>query len=140
MDRERISRGKREDNGEWVEGYYVKIDKTPYILTGKIEMHNHLNNYDLPCVSLEKYKVIPETVGDYVGLPDINGKRIFTEDIVRVTIKGKHTVCTVNYADTVAQFQLWQINTIPHTAMALNLGNYEEEIIGNIHDNPELLI
>ena len=50
-----------------------------------------------------------------------------------------NTLCEVRYADNVAQFQLWQFTTLPRTATVLNLGNYEEKVIGNIFDNPELL-
>lgn len=85
------------------------------------------------------YLVIPETVGQYTGLPDENGKKIFEGDILRVTINENTTICKVTFADNVAQFQLWQPITLPKTPTALNLGNYECEVIGNIHDNPELL-
>ena len=80
-----------------------------------------------------------KTLGQYTGLTDKNGTKIFEGDIVVMNIKGYNTICKVAWADNVAQFQLWQTNTIPHTPTALNLGNYDCEIIGNIHDNPELL-
>lgn len=86
-----------------------------------------------------RHFVIPETVGQYTGLTDKNGIKIFEGDIVVVNIKGYNTICKVAWADNVAQFQLWQTNTISHTPTALNLGNYDCEVIGNIHDNPELL-
>ena len=56
-----------------------------------------------------------------------------------VYARGYHTVCKVAWAETVGHFQLWQVNTVPGTPTVLNLGNYDCEIIGNIHDNPELL-
>lgn len=106
--------------------------------------------YGVPLVFTEDYvcmtaphtynkSVLPETVGQYTGLTDKNDKKIFEGDIVVVNIKGNNTICKVAWADNVAHFQLWQKNTIPHTPTALNLGNYDCEIIGNIHDYPELL-
>ena len=84
-------------------------------------------------------EVLAETIGQYTGLTDKNGTKIFEGDIVVTNIKGNTTICKVAWADNVAQFQLWQKNTIPHTPTALNLGNYDCEVIGNIHDNPELV-
>ena len=84
-------------------------------------------------------EVYAETIGQYTGLTDKNGKKIFEGDIVVTSIKGNKTVCKVAWADNVAQFQLWQFDTIPNTPTNLNLGNYDCEVIGNIHDNPELL-
>ena len=88
---------------------------------------------------IKKHQVIIKTIGQYTGLTDKNGKKIFEGDIVVMNIKGYNTICKVAWADSVAQFQLWQTNTIPQTPTALNLGNYDCEVIGNIHDNPELL-
>lgn len=133
MNRERLYRGKRKDNGEWIEGYYVCVGgKYHYILTGKL-------NITAGYPQFVHYSVIPETVGKCTELPDKNGKQIFEGDIVVVNVKRHSTICKVSWAGAVAQFQLWQINTIPNTSTVLNLGNYDCEVIGNIHDTPELL-
>ena len=79
--REYLFHGKRVDNGEWVEGYYVYDESgqtteepTAYII--------HLNIH--PCGwSLIPYKVIPETVGEWTGIYDINQRKIFENDIVK---------------------------------------------------------
>ncbi len=123
--REILFRGKTTDRGEWVQGCYtetLRYNNLHWIWNGK----NH-------------FAVNPETIGQYTGLTDKNGKKIFEGDIVVINIKGYNTICKVSWAGIVAQFQLWQTNTIPNTPTALNLGNYDCEVIGNIHDNPELL-
>ncbi len=135
--REILFKGKRISNGEWVEGFAIFADNKAFILNNaKVEFDKGFNENRLNFVLIE---VIPETVGQYTGKTDKNGKKIFEGDIVVMNIKGYNTICKVAWADNVAQFQLWQTNTIPHTPTALNLGNYDCEIIGNIHDNPELL-
>lgn len=129
--REILFRGKRTLNGDWIEGLlWKKKYKDNRIF---ISYFPYQDDYE------EAYSVNPETVGQYTGLTDKNGTKIFEGDIVVVNIKGYNTICKVAWADNVAQFQLWQINTIPNTSTALNLGNYDCEVIGNIHDNPELL-
>ena len=79
------------------------------------------------------------TICQCTGLKDKNGKLIWENDVVRVTINSGSTICRCAFADTVAQFQLWQEHTIKRTSTVLNLGNYECEVIGNIFDNAGLL-
>lgn len=121
MNREILFRGKCVDNGEWVEGCFWKDiwgDNTEYIY------------YDG-----EDYEVIPETVGQYTGLTDKNDKKIFEGDIV--TYKEK--IYTVDWCDDCVSFVLPCINYPELETDFRPFYGTDLEVIGNIHDNPELL-
>ena len=143
-----LSRGKRTDNGEWVEGFYAR-------LSGK-------DNYDYNYILTEKfsvsvyglaYAVNPETVGQYTGLTVANGK-VFDGDIV----KFGRNLCLVFWNEEAFQWQAKRINAdfeIPRegyrdsdwtvtdlgwiAAEPIIIGKMTTEIVGNIYDNPELL-
>ena len=129
--REVIFRGKRTDNGKWVKGYL-------YIT--HIGSHE-IGSYDAE-INIERltFDVIPETVGQFTGLTDKNGKRIFEGDIV-------HCVSKLDSADMVIIFECGQFRMIlaeKYHEYQTNVGYYDincfaKEVIGNIHDNPELL-
>ena len=129
--REILFHGKRVDNGEWVEGDLLQ---TRYH-SGHIEyqiMPQTPVSYAVP--------VLPETVGQYTGLSDKNGVRIFEGDIV-------HCVSKLDSADMVVIFECGQFRMIlaeKYHKYQTNVGYYDincfaKEVIGNIHDNPELL-
>ena len=73
--REILFRGKRVDNGEWVEGFFVSQANDTYIFEPLQVNHGiDIGGY-LDCCRMQE--VIPETVGQYTGLTDKNGKKIF---------------------------------------------------------------
>ena len=123
--REIIFRGKRLDNGEWVEGsLWINIDRPFIISPGN-------------CVG---YPVDRATVGQYTGLKDKNGKRIFEGDILGSRYDKL-------YPDDVAievvkwfrnGWYIQQENNLPDALCEYGVLPYSE-VIGNIHDNPELL-
>lgn len=125
-----LFKAKRVDNGEWVVGYIAR-----YGHTGKEKY------YIIPSYASDLYSFLIDknTICQCTGLKDKNGNLIWENDIVRVTTNSGRTICRCAFADTVAQFQLWQEHTINRTSTVLNLGNYECEVIGNIFDNKELL-
>jgi uncharacterized phage protein (TIGR01671 family) len=133
-------RGKRKDNGEWVCGYYVKADSTHYIFTGRIGLSQVTLAHCLMYEDFERYEVIYETVGQYTGLKDKNGMRIFEGDIVKAFyfLKNQHYVGVIEYSDEMSAYILGK-HKHPHIAPMASFGIPDTEVIGNIHDNPELL-
>ena len=136
--REILFRGKRKDIGEWVEGFYVKGD---YCLGGEtMYMIFPLDTVIYPhCEVSEYYEVDPETVGQYTGLTDRNGKRIFEGDICRNTKTGE--VVSVKWHGTFAGFVWSRRNDNGNLCDFGELFRAHDkyEVIGNIHDNPELM-
>lgn len=136
--REILFRGKRVDNGEWIEGYFVKFEwrEIPEIYTG-------WNCYTL---TPECHGIEPSTVGQYTGLTDKNGRKIFEGDIIHLKYSqvffggeyfGEYTA-EVSYKE--GCFITDGINNGDEIETPLSgFDNDEVEIIGNIHDNPELL-
>ena len=132
--REYKFRGKRTENGEWVYGYYIKA---------KGHWHNRGIHEDwIICNAMQnggwfalgaKYPVITETVGQFTGLRDKNGKEIYEGDILDE--KG--------YNFTVVFDPKWAKFKLQHDGKVIQYPEWNRgvcmEVIGNIHDNPELL-
>ena len=119
--REILFRGKRIDNGEWVFGMPWIFKEKSCICPWKKGMCK----YDTGFFPVE---VIPKTVGQYTGLKDENGKRIFEGDVVYDRFTKDKVV-----------FEDCQWKLVDRYGKWIELFNREVEVIGNIHDNPELL-
>lgn len=144
MSREILFRGKRTDNGEWVEGSLL-ID----YISGQYFIHTNGNSVNKSnkigkegCLKFLAFEVDPETVGQYTGLTDKNGRKIFEGDIIRYTDKliGRAKVDQVKYNETHASF--CKLHKSKMGLQYLLLCEYDAnrcEVIGNIFDNPELL-
>lgn len=133
--REILFRGKRLDNGEWIEGFYVCLcNDLHYILTGKLDLTKH-------CVMFEKHAVIPETIGQYTGLTDKNGKKIFEGDILseKPPMNNEEYIGYVVYDEEATVCKCMFLNG--KTFNGVILGSYSKSytVIGNKFDNPELL-
>ena len=127
--REILFRGKRLDNGEWVVGHlcenYLRVGDTCICCT----------------VELRFYPVYPDTVGQYTGLGDKNGKPIFEGDIIK--IPDDYDEFGMNAGEVYeVYFCCGGFRLKPKYSKSR--GYYLEddktvEVIGNIHDNPEML-
>lgn len=121
--REIIFRGKRKSDGKWWEGYLTVVFQHTYI-----EKANENEAF--------RFVVDPETVGQFTGLTDKNGKRIFEGDILKRT-NGNKSVWYVDYKN--CAFCANQSNCNYACELGELLDQIELEVIGNVHDNPELL-
>ena len=124
--REILFRGKRIDNGEWEYGYYMR-----YGWTGEIKDRIMMDGAS----ALYAHEVDPATVGQYTGLVDKNGKKIFEGDIIRwKDWNGEYHEKPIKYDQEWNRFCVWTTG-----ASSLGVNKHLSEEIEIIHDNPEML-
>lgn len=130
LKREILYRGARLEDGEFIEGS-LAVDCHGYCF-----IYHPLN---VPIVGdFQCFFIDPETVGQFTGMTDKNGVKIFEGDIVRHIDTTRHVVEVVNsevYFDTeMLEFRFRYSNELFHCQF-----NNEFEVIGSIYDNKELL-
>ena len=132
MEREILYRGKGMFNGQWIEGYYVRIgcgwEERHYIFSGKEDAQSR---YD---PIYEKTQVDPDTVGQYTGLTDKNGKKIFEGDLLEY-LDYDDPPYLVYWGD--GGWDTKSGDSMPDDMTSFDSDRWE--IIGNKWDNPELL-
>lgn len=143
--REILFKGKRIDGMGWIEGYYANCcypdkekDKTYHFIVEYPDMY---------------YEIFTNTLGQYTGLTDKNGKKIYEGDIVKYQFDNddcpfpnKHTekiIGRIFFSDFRASFSV-TAGRNGSASMNNDLFKYVQngnrvEVIGNIYDNPELL-
>ena len=139
--REILFRGKRLDTGEWVQGFYSRVTdnwtpKNVHFITCFKDLSNG------ETILTGTYSVDPATVGQFTGLTDKNGKKIFEGDIVRVDfhpeyigIKSRPSyIGVVEYRE--GAFGIYEKGKGTQYFFQHGL---IKTVIGNIYDNPELL-
>lgn len=139
--KEILFRGKRVDNGEWAFGDLIARENKYYI--------HPQGNYSFQVDGVLSrlivlYEVIPETVGQFTGLTDKNGKKIFEGDIVKEWSSHWKTPLKteINIYEVVCEY-LGSLHLIRKTEYGENSTPLYRrsvvEVIGNIYDNPKLL-
>ena len=161
--REVIFRGKRADNGEWVEGYYCNLGgNSPRILKENIFIGKRGR-----VLEFENIKVLSETVGQYTGLSDKNGTKIFEGDIVQYNIYDDFDCqSVVKFGEYNQDGSAGEYSARKCIGFYVNVDNFtcpdwcedapdyfpkhfiqqnvleiarDCQVIGNIHDNPDIL-
>ena len=136
--REILFRGKRVDNGEWVYGYYC-----PCVFGNFPAEPAIIDADELKKGRWAPVRVIPETVGQYTGLTDKNGKKIFEGDIVQYQPEYccEPLQSVVEYCADKWNYPAFDLKDHDYEANGLQCAHEEGgcEIIGTIYDNPELL-
>lgn len=125
-------------NGEWIKGEWVE---------GYLMDENYINqpftDNDVGGRFDEPVEVIPETVGQYTGLTDKDGKKIFEGDVVKHSQKYdiSGVAVSIGIVKWSNSYGAWVIADFNNGRADMFLGNeaHRVEVIGNIHDNPELL-
>ena len=125
--REILFRGKEKNSSKWIYGdlRHISDSHGGYILC-IVDNTNGRNN---DVIGVE---VVPETVGQYIGVPDKNGVKIFEGDILRDDDTEENGVVVFKEGEFCVVFD----NVITHGISAIAYRCY---IKGNIHDNPELM-
>lgn len=116
--REILFRGKRKDNGKWIEGNLV-------VCVGRYFIYVLIGN------ELVEFEVDPETVGQYTGQDDENGEKIFEGDVV---LYESDEYGVIEWDNQTARF------VIEGDGVCYDFDNFygkELEVIGNIHDNED---
>lgn len=148
MNREILFKAKRKDNGKWVEGYYCKLDETTYCISEDYERHpvptHHyilyetMTDWGLPNRFLQ-FEIDPDTLCQYTGLTDKNGKGIWENDICIIkdgTLDEEDGCFICKWDDCTARYIL------DGSGLTVDFDNVDErdiEVIGNVFDNAELL-
>ena len=141
-------RAKKVSDGTWIEGFYVERDnKTVIYPTGKQIIRKALARELRPQHSAkstqkcmrEIFPVDPDTVVEYTGLRDKNGRRIFEGDIVDGLFRSATPLRAVCAFKDGAFGLAWTHGGVDYFSVFAAICNVEYEVVGNIYDNPELL-
>ena len=130
--REILFKAKRIDNGEWVEGYYVKTGEASYIVVP-------YSQADISGAEGSTIEVDANTICQYTGLKDKNGNKIWENDVVEGLFLYGAKVSAIVAFENGAFGLKWSRGNVEEFSQFTSICNVSFEVIGNIFDNPELL-
>lgn len=147
--REILFKAKRVENGEWIEGYYYKVQETVYCFEEDYEKNpvpihhfiifTRMTDWELQ-MQVYQTEIIPETLCQFTGLCDKNGKKIWENDILMAHLDESYP------EDAAYETVEWNVaGWVAHETGStdreyidkFDLEHYE--VVGNTFDNPELL-
>lgn len=131
--RDILFRGKTLNTGKWIEGYYCKY---PHQFVGFLEPYIFVPSYDAEkeIGSCTVYPIAQDTVQQFTGLFDRNGKKIFEGDIVDILTENEERgVITYEDGGFIVKASTFVVDFMS------NINGKDVEVLGNIVDNPELL-
>lgn len=121
-------RGKSIETGEWVYGVLLHNSDNAYIVTSLYTLNGAL-------LSIEHKQVHPHTVGQYTSINDTTGVPMFEHDFVDCEIYGEKDRGEVKYSEMLGAYFLIGLNRSDTELW----GAGDKVVVGNIHDNPELV-
>lgn len=142
-----LYKAKRIDNGEWVEGFYFEFEYKSYIICLEETIIHAIYTEESGIVDFDMraFEVEPETVCQYAGLNDKNGKKIWENDIVSRYIFENKVIGTITWTDIGFTGFCLKVQCSDGTSyFPVGRGTYDDdeskqctdEVIGNIFDNP----
>lgn len=163
MEREILFRGKGKNSGKWIYGYYAKLDDTSYCIKEDYDRHpdNTKHYIVMDCMTdwglpndHRLYEVDPATVAQYTGIRDKDGTMIYEGDILAIdaypyTYDGEQNYfAEVVCFEDMPGFGLYTFKNPASDVRGISAGDtnymlkyqsFTWKVIGNIHDNPELM-
>ena len=132
----RVNKYRGLHNNEWVYGYYAVIGKRSVIIKSNSESYYSVDENLQKRSGNEIVDIKADTVGQYIGVDDKNGKEIYEGDIVKV-IEDFEEIYVVEWDEDIARYVLAQ-----NGATMCDFGDIygdDMEVVGNVYENADLL-